>query len=442
LQNNSDIAIFWFRRDLRLNDNCGLAMALQKHDKVLPIFIFDRDILDPLKDRADRRVNFIHRQVQALNEGFQEFGSGLRSFYGKPLEVFKSLMDRYNLVAVYTNRDYEPSANRRDHDVGRLLGTQNIPFFGFKDQVIFDQNEILTGSQKPYRVFTPYKRAWLTELSPQHLGQFETRPFFKSLYKVDEPFMPPTLESMGFEPSTAAFPSKELDQPSLREYHLRRDIPAQDATSHLSIHLRFGTVSIRELVTKARDLNETWLSELIWREFFMQILYHFPEVVHRSFRPEYDEIAWRNRPEDYEKWCQGQTGYPIVDAGMRELNTTGFMHNRVRMITASFLCKHLLIHWRWGERYFAEKLLDYDLSANNGNWQWAAGTGCDAAPYFRVFNPWTQAKKFDPENRYVERWVPEWQSEDYPQPMVDHKVARQRALETYKKGLAAARKKR
>ena len=442
MSERSKIAVFWFRRDLRLDDNCGLSMALQKHEKVLPIFIFDRNILDSLEDRRDRRVTFIHQRVTALDTELRAHGSGLFTFYRKPLETFKKLLSEFEIEAVYANSDYEPQAISRDHEVGRMLRGEGIPFLGYKDQVIFAQDEVLTGAQKPYRVFTPYKRAWLDKLAPKDLANYETRPFLKSLFQAENPPSVPSLQDMDFKTLDDSIPNGELDEAKIRDYHRYRDIPGLDATTHLSVHLRFGTLSVRKLVTKARDLNETWLSELIWREFFMQILYHFPEVVKQSFRPEYDQITWRNREEEFELWCQGQTGFPIVDAGMRELNATGFMHNRVRMITASFLCKHLLIHWHWGERYFAKKLLDFDLSANNGNWQWAAGTGCDAAPYFRVFNPWTQAKKFDPEHRYIDRWVPEWRNSDYPSPMVDHKMARQRALDTYKNGLAEARQEK
>lgn len=433
------LAIFWFRRDLRLEDNCGFSQALQKHSYVLPIFIFDRTILDPLKDRADRRVDFIHRRLNQLRETLQQHGSALWTFFGTPQQAFKQLVETFSIEAVYANSDYEPDAIKRDHGIGRFLKTFGIPFFGYKDQVIFAENDILTATNQPYKVYTPFKRKWLATLTPMHVETYATAPLFKKLFPSPTPFPLPSLESMGFQPTGLSVPGLTVDETLIRDYHLQRDIPALDATSHLGIHLRFGTISIRALVRLAQQLNQTWLSELIWREFFMQILFHFPQVVTQSFRPEYDQISWRNEPEEFARWCHGQTGYPLVDAGMRELNETGFMHNRVRMVVASFLCKHLLTHWRFGEAYFAEKLLDFDLSANNGNWQWAAGTGCDAAPYFRVFNPEAQMKKFDPDHTYVRRWVPEWQTPAYPEPMVEHKLARQRAIDTYKKGLEFAR---
>lgn len=432
---NDDVAVFWFRRDLRLHDNHGLYQALEQSERVLPIFIFDRNILDPLRDQKDRRVAFIHRHLAGMHGWLARKDSGLWSFYGTPEEGFQALLKQFNVSAVFTNHDYEPYARERDANIAKLLDGKGIPFHSFKDHVIFEKDEILTNQGDPYKVYTPYRKKWVAELSDEHLVSY-------SIDDVDQhfvtwsaaPLVP--LAEMGFKDAGIDYPDKEPDTAIVENYDQTRDIPADEhGTTRLGIHLRFGTVSIREMVRKAKSLNKTWLHELIWREFFIQVLWHFPQVVDTSFRPEYDRIPWRRSKNDYERWCKGKTGYPIVDAGMRELNETGHMHNRVRMIVASFLCKHLLIDWRWGERYFAEKLLDYELASNNGNWQWAAGTGCDAAPYFRVFNPWTQTEKFDKDMTYIKRWVPEVTSTDYPKPMVDHSAARKRALETYKAAL-------
>lgn len=435
-EKKDSVAIFWFRRDLRLEDNCGLSQALAKHQSVLPIFIFDRNILDSLNDRQDKRVTFIYKTLEDLRAQLKAYASDLWTIYATPQEAFTQLKTQFQIEAVYANGDYEPDAIKRDHLIGDLLSQSGIPFFGYKDQVIFERNDIVTDSNQPYKVYTPFKNKWLAKLEPHHYASYEAS--FASLYQPSNSFLFPSLEAMGFHVSAVQFPETTLNEELIKYYDQKRDYPALDATSKLSVHLRFGTISIRKLVSRARQLNTVWLQELIWREFFMQTLFHFPDVTHQSFRPKYDNIPWRNNREEFERWCNGQTGYPIVDAGMRELNETGFMHNRVRMIVASFLCKHLLIHWSWGERYFAEKLLDFDLSANNGNWQWAAGTGCDAAPYFRVFNPWTQTKKFDPELRYTKKWVPEVETVSYPHPMIDHSFARKRAIETYKKGLGNA----
>ncbi len=429
-----DIAVFWFRRDLRLEDNHGLFQALSNNPRVLPIFIFDRNILDVLRDQQDKRVAFIYRHIQELHQRLAEMGASLWTFYGAPLEAFETLCRDFEITAVYANHDYEPYARERDGAVREFLHTHSIELHTYKDQCIFEKEEILNNSGRPYTVFTPYKRKWLSSLEDWQLASFATETHYPSLLKTS-PFPLVALEEMGFKDPGFEFPSPQPDEAALADYHLTRDLPGLDTTSRLGVHLRFGTLSIRRLCRLARDLNDTWLSELIWREFFMQILFHFPRVVDAPFRPDYDRIQWRNDSNEFERWRQGRTGYPIVDAGMRQLNQTGFMHNRVRMITASFLCKHLLIDWRWGEAYFAAKLLDYDLSANNGNWQWAAGTGCDAAPYFRVFNPWTQAQKFDKDMTYIKQWVPELLQPDYPSPMVDHGFARKRALAAYKAAL-------
>lgn len=419
------VSIFWFRRDLRFEDNVGLFNALQSEYLVLPLFIFDDNILKELP-RNDARVQFIHQQLSALYAKLQSVGSSLLCMKGKPIEVWSQLIHTYEIAAVYTNRDYEPYALQRDADVANLLATQKIPFYTYKDQVIFEKNEILKDDGKPYTVFTPYKRKWLLNwnLKPQNPYP---KPEFNQFYKAIFPCI--SLSELGFKPSPIQVKPYTLE--NLKSYAEIRDFPALDQTSYLSVHLRFGTVGIRQLVADVKDRSEVFWSELIWREFFMQILYHFPKVVNQNFYSKFNLVSWRNNETEFKKWCAGQTGYPMVDAGMRQLNQTGYMHNRVRMVVASFLAKHLLIDWRWGEAYFAEKLLDYDLSANNGNWQWAAGTGCDAAPYFRVFNPSEQLKKFDKNLDYCKKWLPELNSPNYPLPMVDHVMARKRALETY-----------
>ncbi|WP_373524285.1 deoxyribodipyrimidine photo-lyase [Aquiflexum sp.] len=428
------VSIFWFRRDLRLEDNTGLYYAYSQEKNVLPLFIFDQNILEKLEDRQDARVGFIHTQIQSLSDRLKEFGSTILVKYGKPLEIYKELISIYELQNVYTNRDYEPYAKERDGEVKNLLKENGIQLLDFKDQVIFEKEEIVNGSGEFYKVFTPYSRVWLEKYnnSPIQLLSLDKKKnnFFKS-----EPLTIPTLEDMGFEKSEIEIPPLEIDKPLIERYDALRNFPAQKGTSRLGIHLRFGTISVRKLAMEAAQLNSTFLNELIWREFYMMILYHNPKVIDQAFKPQYDRIPWRNSEEGFAKWCEGKTGYPIVDAGMRELNATGYMHNRVRMIVASFLTKHLLIDWRWGEAYFAKKLLDFELSSNNGGWQWAAGTGTDAQPYFRVFNPESQTEKFDKELKYIKKWVPEYGTEKYPKPMVDHKFARQRAIETYKNAL-------
>lgn len=423
------VSIFWFRRDLRLEDNNGLHEALQSGNKVVPLFIFDEDILESLP-KNDARVTFIYETLQNLDEELKKHQSSLVVKKGKPLAIWKKLTEEFIIEAVYTNKDYEPYAIKRDKEVADFLGSKGIIFNAFKDQVIFEENEVLKNDGTPYTVFTPYKNKWLQNFSEKK----DTQEFtinFTNFYQFSFEF--PSLASIGFKESTIKV--KPYNLSSLDSYDEVRDFPSQDKTSYLSPYLRFGLVSTRKMIRFALKTNQTFLSELIWREFFMQILYHFPKVVTENFREKYNAVPWRNNEEEFKKWCEGKTGYPMVDAGMRELNETGYMHNRVRMITAGFLCKHLLIDWRWGEAYFAEKLLDYDLSANNGNWQWAAGTGCDAAPYFRVFNPAEQLKKFDKDLHYVRKWVKDFDELTYPQPMVEHKFARERAIDTYKKAL-------
>jgi deoxyribodipyrimidine photo-lyase len=430
------INIFWFRRDLRLHDNAGLYHALKGDHPVLPLFIFDRHILDKLEVKQDARVRFIRDTLVEMQEELSGLGTSLEVHYGFPEAVFTKLLSKYQVKQVFTNHDYEPAARERDAAVAKLLEKAGASLHTYKDQVIFDRGEILKDDGKPYSIFTPYSRRWKALLNDFYLRSYPVERYAGNYYQHKGSGMP-SLASMGFTPSEVPIPSRKPKKNTLEKYKEQRDYPGiAGGTSRMGIHLRFGTVSIRELARQASSLSEVYLGELIWRDFYHMILWHFPAVGKgRSFKPAYDLIQWRNNEQEFEQWCQGKTGYPIVDAGMRELNTTGFMHNRVRMIVASFLAKHLLIDWRWGEAYFAEKLLDYDLAANNGGWQWAAGSGCDAAPYFRVFNPYLQTEKFDPDLKYIRKWVPEWEEFGYPPPMVVHEVARKRALDVYGKAL-------
>lgn len=432
---NEKVVIFWFRRDLRLEDNVGLHQALRSQFPVLPVFIFDQEILGRLDNKNDRRVDYFQQTLQSINETLKAHDSKLSTFYGKPLEVFKTLEEQYDISAVFCNRDYEPQAIKRDTEIFEFFKAKNIPFKAFKDQVIFDKSDIVKSDRTPYTVYSPYAKRWRETLTAAHYKSYpvDFKNFFRQPYSGIL-----SLEEIGFQKTEIVFEKPALDPAIIDEYEKYRDYPAMQRTTQLGIALRFGTISIRQCVAFALKHNQTWLSELIWREFFMQILYHFPTVVHHAFKPKYDFIVWRNDESGFQKWCEGKTGYPIVDAGMRQLNQTGFMHNRVRLIVASFLCKHLLIDWRWGEAYFAEKLNDYDLSANNGNWQWAAGSGCDAAPYFRIFNPTSQTEKFDKNFEYIKKWVPEFGTGDYPEPMVDHSFARERALKAYSKAMNKA----
>ena len=431
------LSIVWLRRDLRLHDNAALYHALKSGSPVLPLFIFDREILDQLDDKHDRRVEFILQEVNRLRDELAEMGSALIVRYGKPIDIWRELTGQYTISGVFANHDYEVYAKNRDKEVRDLLAEGGIEFLTYKDQSIFERDEVLSGSQTAYTVFTPYSRNWKGKLDPFFLKAYPTEAYFNNFRKT--PVLPvPTLKEMGFQPVGDPFPARTVPGKIVNQYKETRDFPAiPHGTSELSIHLRFGTISIRDLARQAHEANDqTYLNELCWRDFYFQVLDHFPHVEKNSFRREYDNINWRNNEAEFDRWCQGETGYPIVDAGMRQLNTIGWMHNRVRMITASFLCKHLLIDWRWGEAYFGKKLRDYDLSANNGGWQWAAGSGTDAAPYFRVFNPTLQAQKFDAKGEYIRHWVPELNTLNYPQPMVEHTMARQRALDVYKKGLA------
>lgn len=423
------VNIFWFRRDLRLNDNVALYEALKSKHQVIPIFIFDDNIISEL-DSLDPRLTFIHTCLSSISAKLQkEFSSSIYGLKGTPLNIWKFLLTNFNIESVYANEDYEPYAIKRDNEIKELLFENGISFNLYKDQVIFAKNDILKKDGKPYTVFTPYKNQWLKNFRSSLTEENNSE--ILSNYCLEKfPF--PNLTELGFAKSDIQIEPYSISH--LENYNAERNFPALNNTSFLSPHLRFGTVSVRNIIGQIKG-NETFLSELIWREFFMQILFHFPDVVKHNFKRKYDQIPWRNNLDEFEKWKQGKTGYPMVDAGMRQLNATGYMHNRVRMVVASFLCKHLLIDWRWGEAYFAKKLLDYELSSNNGNWQWAAGTGCDAAPYFRVFNPTEQVKKFDKDMAYINKWVPELNSLDYPAPMVNHKEARERAISTYKNAL-------
>jgi deoxyribodipyrimidine photo-lyase len=427
-------AIFWFRRDLRLTDNTAFFHALKSGFPVLPIFIFDTEILEKLNSKNDARVSFIHSEILKMNDELVKLGSSLKVLHYKPLVVFRKLTDEFQIGAVYTNRDYEPFAIQRDKEIELFLNDKGIELHTYKDQVIFEHIEVLKDDGTPYTVFTPYSKKWKEKLGNSEIPEFPSQNHLHGLIKTG-PFTMPTLQELGFEQSKIKVPNFDISEKLINNYAEKRDLPALDATSKLGVHLRFGTISIREATRIAIQFSEVFLNELIWRNFFSTILYHFPHVEKSAFKPKYDFIEWRNNEREFELWCSGKTGYPLVDAGMRELNETGFMHNRVRMVTASFLTKHLLIDWRWGEAYFAEKLLDFDLASNNGNWQWAAGCGCDAAPYFRVFNPETQQKKFDAKAEYILKWVPEFGTIKYLQPIVDHKFARERVLRVYKKTL-------
>ncbi len=428
------ISIFWLRRDLRLEDNAALYYALREKEPVLPIFIFDSNIIDKLSDKDDARVSFIHQTLSDIKAELESKGSTLVVKYNTPEAAYQEIFESYDVKAIYTNRDYEPYAKERDTQIERLAHQKDITFLTFKDQVIFEKDEILTDGGDFYKVFTPYKNKWLAKYKESNIQPYPSEKHLSNLYKT-APINMPSLKDMGFEKSTIEIPSSEAKQDIIANYDKTRDFPAVKGTTRLGIHLRFGTISIRQLVQKSAKLNDTYLSELIWREFYSMVLYHNPQVVDHAFKPQYDRIPWRTSEEDFERWCQGKTGYPIVDAGMRELNATGYMHNRVRMIVASFLTKHLLLDWRWGEAYFARKLLDFELASNNGGWQWAAGTGTDAQPYFRVFNPSSQTEKFDKDLKYIKKWVPEYGTQDYVKPMVEHKFARERAISTFKEAL-------
>ncbi|MEY3051298.1 MAG: hypothetical protein RLY31_1083 [Bacteroidota bacterium] len=440
------INIFWFRRDLRLEDNTGFYHALRQGLPVLPIFIFDRNILDRLNDPTDARVTFIHRALRQMNTGLEAVRSSLRVYYGDPVDILDRLVRQYEVDAVYTNRDYEPYARERDGRVERLLAERGIAFRSYKDHVVFERLEVAKDDGTPYTVFTPYSRKWMArrmaeagaQAAGQPAGAFARYPSEEQLGRClpGQPTEPwPTLADMGFSEAALTFPPASVPSQLIAGYAETRDYPALAGTSRLGVHFRFGTISIREKARKSETLSKTFLNELIWRDFYSMILWNFPHVATGPFREAYAAVEWRDDQASFDRWRAGETGYPLVDAGMRELTATGYMHNRVRMVVASFLSKHLLLPWQWGEAWFAEKLLDFDLASNNGGWQWAAGCGTDAAPYFRIFNPAAQLQKFDRSLDYVRRWVPEYGSNRYPKPMVEHAYARQRCLETYRAAL-------
>lgn len=429
------VNIFWFRRDLRLSDNAGLYHVLKSDQPVIPIFIFDKNILDKLEDKADRRVEFILAAIEEMQQKLITLGSSMEVYYGTPETAYKKLLSKYTIKKVFANNDYEPYALEREAAIAKLLKAHDVSLVTYKDQVVLEKAEVVKDNGEPYTVYSPYSRKWKAVLTDYHLKPYPTKKYFNNFFQ-QAPTTLPSLSSMGFTAVDKPFPSKELKEELIKKYGEQRNFPAIEGTSRMGIHLRFGTISIRQLASHSKALSETYLNELIWRDFYQMILWHFPQVGRgKAFKPAYDNINWQKDNGEFDKWCMGQTGYPIVDAGMRQLNQTGFMHNRVRMITASFLSKHLLLDWRLGEAYFAKKLLDYDLAANNGGWQWAVGSGCDAAPYFRVFNPRLQTEKFDKKLEYIRRWVPELDSFDYPQPIVDHEFARKRCLEEFGKAV-------
>lgn len=434
MPNKQSINIFWFRRDLRLHDNAGFYRALKSDKPVLPLFIFDTVILDKLDDKDDSRVTFIYRCLTEMDKQLKEIGSSILIKNTSPENAWKEILAEYAVDTVFTNQDYEPYAKERDAAITQILADKGAKFCTYKDQVIFDREEIKKPDGKPYTVFTPYKRKWLDKLNNFYLKSYPTEKYFNNLLQINFQF--PTLESIGFTESSLPIPDQEYES-VIADYLKTRDFPAINGTSRISHHLRFGTVSIRELATEAsKSAEKTWLNELIWRDFYAMVLWHFPQTMDHAYRPDFDKIEWRNNEQEFEAWCQGETGYPLVDAGMRQLNTIGWMHNRLRMVTASFLSKDLLIDWRWGEHYFSRKLLDYDMASNVGGWQWAAGTGTDAAPFFRIFSPDAQTKRFDSKMQYIKKWVPEVDDPSkYPKPIVEHKEARDRCLKAFKKAL-------
>lgn len=429
------VRVFWFRRDMRFEDNVGLYHALSGDFPVIPLFIFDKHILDKLP-KDDARITFIHDELQKMRSYLQDnYDSSIATYYDTPENAIKQLIKDFNVEAIYTNRDYEPYAQERDAKINALLSKNGIEFHDFKDQVIFEKIEVEKNDGGMYLVFTPYMKQWKKEFENIDFKTYPSEDLLDQTYKNSR--LPNvSLSDMGFEKSSIKVPEHNFDKELLKNYEDTRNIPSIEGTSRLSPYLRFGTIGYRKIVEKALSVeNKAFLDELIWREFYKAILYNYPETQERAFKPKYDRIQWRNNEEEFEKWKTGQTGFPIVDAGMRQLNQTGWMHNRLRMVVGSFLCKHLLIDWRWGEAYFAEKLLDYEMSSNVGGWQWVAGSGVDAAPYFRVFNPYSQTDRFDKDKEFIKEWVPEFESDKYPEPIVEHKMARERCLETYKEAV-------
>ena len=428
-----NLVIFWFRRDLRLKDNAGLFHALNENDKVLPIFIYDKNTLDKL-NKSDHRLDFIEYSLKKLNDLLKKNNKSISIYYGKPVKVFSELIKKYNVTKVYSNKDYTPYSIKRDKKVEELLKVNNIDFNSYKDHVLFEKYEVVKDDNTPYKVYTPFSRKWLIKMSENKIDFFNSEKYIHKFFNEKRRFL--SLKEIGFEKSVLSPLNLNLSSDTINNYEKTRNFPYVNGTSKIGLHLRFGTISTREMIVKAEvSKNKTFLKELVWREFFQQILFHYPHTINKSFKPKYDRIEWLNNENQFKKWCSGQTGYPLVDAGMRELNQTGFMHNRVRMLVGSFLCKHLLIDWRWGEAYFAKKLYDYETASNVGNWQWVAGCGVDASPYFRIFNPHEQIKKFDKNLIYTKKWVPEFESDQYVEPIVIHKDARERCLLTYKKAL-------
>lgn len=423
-------AFHWFRRDLRLSDNRPLFEALQSGNPVIGVFIFDQAILSKLNNPLDRRVDFIHQTLTTLKAQLRNLGADLLIKVGTPESVWKELLSSYSIASIYAGRDYEPYARNRDAAISTLASEFGTNAYFIKDHVIFEEHEVVKDDGKPYTVFTPYKNKWVSRFSEATIQRYPSEQNLQHFAKLSFEDAP-TLESLGFTKTNLEVPSTEVSEDLLQKYATNRDFPWKKGTSRLSLHLRFGTISTRALMRSSIPQSETFRNELIWRDFYHMILFHFPHAAKSAFKPAYDQIQWENNEEHFKAWCEGKTGYPIVDAGMRELKETGFMHNRVRMIVASFLTKHLLIDWKWGEAWFARHLNDFDLAANNGGWQWAASSGCDAAPYFRVFNPSEQAKKFDPDALYIRKWVPELNSFSYPKPIVEHSFARNRAIERY-----------
>lgn len=433
-EQEEEICIFWFRRDLRLFDNTGLFQALISAFRVLPLFIYDTQILSRLEDKDDIRLSFLNDEIEHLENTLKQTGAGLICAYGDPIDIWKELTQKYRIKAVYANEDYEPYGMKRDSMVREILGRSGADFKLFNDHLIFRPGSVLKEDRGVYSVYTPFSRRWKAQFHIEMLKPAKSEMYLHNFIKQTQN-LTLTLDEIGFKYSNYFLASRTPSPKVLAEYEINRNTPAIVGTSRIGVHLRFGTVSIRESLRLALEHSETWLNELIWREFFAHILWHYPLLENQAFKRRYDLIEWRDAPEEFQRWCEGKTGYPIVDAGMRELNNTGFMHNRVRMISASFLSKHLLIDWRLGEAWFARKLLDFELASNNGNWQWASGSGCDAAPYFRIFNPYTQQEKFDPAFKYIRSYVPEFETSNYINPMVEHKFARERCLSTYKKAL-------
>jgi deoxyribodipyrimidine photo-lyase len=434
MDNSALKTIFWHRRDLRIEDNAGLYYALKNSSNVQAIFIFDTEILKHLS-KNDQRVLFIYQEIVKLKKKYNDLQSDLKVYFGNPLEILPKIMIELHAQSLYTNKDYEPYAINRDKQLYEIFNEKKWTFIAKKDHVIFEKKEVLKADGKPYTVFTPYANKWRSLLDEYQLKTYPNEKYFYSFNKTDDIQELVPLEKMGFDSKqTQDFPPLGLSEYILKDYKINRDFPATKGTSKLSLHLRFGTISIRELAKNSKNYP-VYLNELIWRDFYQMILYHFPDSVEHSFKKQYDRIVWENNEDHFKAWCEGKTGYPLVDAGMRELNATGLMHNRVRMVVASFLCKHLLIDWRWGERYFAEKLLDFELASNVGGWQWASSSGCDAAPYFRVFNPTLQQERFDPKNEYIKKWIPEFQTPSYPKPIIEHTFARERVLKRFKEAL-------